>query len=156
MSRARTVLTSLALAVAAACDPTDPVTVPVRPPASHALPTVNVLDVTTTSDAGNGSLRQAIADAQPGNVIHFDPAIAGQTITLTSGELSVDKVVTIEGSATQGMTISGGGNSRIATVTATGDLTLRNLTITDGVAPFGNNGGGLANREENSPSNTVR
>src|SRR5262245_54939042 len=53
------------------------------------------LTVTNTNDSGPGSLRQALADAHNEDVINFDPSLNGQTITLTSGELVVNKIVSI-------------------------------------------------------------
>ena len=58
--------------------PTATATVTATPP---------TLIVTTTADSGPGSLRQALADVHDGDTIHFDPALNGQTITLTTGEL---------------------------------------------------------------------
>ena len=43
------------------------------------------------------SLRDAIAAANDGDTIQFDAALNGQTITLTSGELVIDKSITISG-----------------------------------------------------------
>jgi hypothetical protein len=101
------------------------------------------LTVTNTNDAGPGSLRQAIADAADGDLIQFDPAIAGQTIFLTSGELPISgKNLTIEGSATQGITISGSNISRVFAVVS--GLTLTNATITGGNSG-GQDGGGIIN-----------
>src|SRR5262249_45147424 len=37
--------------------------------------------VTNTNDSGSGSLRQAIANAQSGDKVAFDPNLNGQTIT---------------------------------------------------------------------------
>ena len=56
------------------------------------------LTVMNTNDSGPGSLRQALADAHNEDVINFDPSLNGQTITLTSGELVVNKIVSIYGS----------------------------------------------------------
>src|SRR2546423_15240699 len=54
----------------------------------------DTITVTTTSDSGLGSLRQALADANNGDTINF--TVTG-TIALTSDELAVDKSVTISG-----------------------------------------------------------
>src|SRR2546423_9484272 len=54
----------------------------------------DIITVTTTSDSGLGSLRQALADANNGDTINF--TVTG-TIALTSDELAVDKSVTISG-----------------------------------------------------------
>src|SRR5258705_1037201 len=55
------------------------------------------ITVTTTADNGTGSLRQALADATDGDTIQFDPALNGQTINLTTGELVIDKNIIISG-----------------------------------------------------------
>lgn len=53
--------------------------------------------VTTTNDLGMGSLRQAIADVDPGGNIIFDlPGAPPHTIALAS-ELLIDKALTIQG-----------------------------------------------------------
>lgn len=92
-----------------------------------------VVVVTNTDDSGAGSLRQAIADAAPGTVIQFDAALAGATIVVSS-QLEVDKALTIEGSATNGLTISGGLSTRVIWVPAAGNLTLRNVSVVNGRA----------------------
>src|SRR4029077_4877434 len=51
--------------------------------------------VTNTNDSGPGSLRQALADANNGDAINFDSSLNGGTITLFSGELVVNKSLTI-------------------------------------------------------------
>ena len=48
--------------------------------------------ITTNADSGLGSLRAAVdaANAHAGaDVVRFDPSLAGQTVTLTSGELLI-------------------------------------------------------------------
>ncbi len=49
------------------------------------------LTVTTASDEIGSvlSLREAIAQALPGDEINFDPSLAGQTIVLTQGQLTM-------------------------------------------------------------------
>ena len=51
------------------------------------------ITVTNTNNSGAGSLRQAIADANDGDTINF--GITG-TITLATGELLVDKSISIQ------------------------------------------------------------
>ncbi len=103
--------------------------------------------VTTNADSGAGSLRQAVADAAPGATILFAPALSGQTIPLTSGQLLLSKSVTIDASAlVPGVTISGEDASRIFEVFGQ-TVTLRGLTLREGFATAGgaifNNGGVL-------------
>jgi hypothetical protein len=63
--------------------------------------------VTNTNDSGPGSLRQALADAHEGDTINFDPSLNGQTIMVTSGELVVDKNITISGPGADLLTVEG-------------------------------------------------
>ena len=55
------------------------------------------ITVTSTADSGPGSLRDAIAAASDGDTIQFAAALNGQSITLTSAELAIDKNITING-----------------------------------------------------------
>src|SRR5881409_2693552 len=57
----------------------------------------DIITVTNTNDSGPGSLRQALADANGGDTINFDPALNVHTINLTSAELVIDSSVTING-----------------------------------------------------------
>jgi hypothetical protein len=123
-------------------DAADPVAprVDIRPNALEA----SVIVVTNTGDSGPGSLRQAILDATEGSVIHFDPAIAGQTIVLTT-PLAVSATgglagVTIEGPLPQGMTVSGNLSTRVINVFDNAVLTIRNISIVDGRAVVGSGG----------------
>jgi hypothetical protein len=51
------------------------------------------ITVTNGNDSGPGSLRQALADANDGDTINFDPSVG--TVTLTTAELAIDKSVTL-------------------------------------------------------------
>ena len=64
------------------------------------------ITVTNTNDSGASSLRQALADANNGDTINFDPALNGQTINLTSDELAIDKNITISGPGWDMLTVS--------------------------------------------------
>ena len=115
----------------------------------------NTLTVTNTNDSGAGSLRQAIADAMPGDTIDFNLAGCPCTITLTSGELVIGKSLTIQGPGASQLTVSGGGVSRVfftgrLDITPSGfTVTLDGLTVTggNGVGAFGSiiTGGGIFN-----------
>ena len=72
-----------------------------------------IVTVTSAADSGPGSLRTAIAGANPGDYIDFAVALAGQTIHLTSGELSIGKNLTIDASGFgEPLVINAGGTSR--------------------------------------------
>jgi predicted outer membrane repeat protein len=115
----------------------------------RVLSTVTVFN---TLDSGSGSLRAAIASAHRGDTIAFASSLAGQTITLTSGELFLKQDVTIAGPGTGPVTISGNNASRVFELSSKTkpQVTLSGLTISDGYAPgpFGystDNGGGILN-----------
>jgi hypothetical protein len=95
--------------------------------------------VTTTNDSGAGSLRQAIADASSGETITFTNTLDGQTIVLTSGQLSVSNNLTIDASALPGgIAIDGNGTSRIFEFTSNTTSVITGLTLTNGYASGGN------------------
>ncbi|HEU4744384.1 MAG TPA: choice-of-anchor Q domain-containing protein, partial [Anaerolineales bacterium] len=103
--------------------------------------------VTNTNDSGPGSLRQAIFDAtfEPGpafgDTINFDPSLAGQTITLTTN-LSIDQDLTIDGSGLNPpVVLSGGSTSQIMQIILFANVTISNLTFTQGVSS--DNGGAI-------------
>ena len=121
-----------------------------------AFQTQPALVVNTTSDgiaspAGELNLRQAVnlANVLTGaQTITFDPTVfaSPQTITLTGGQLELSNssgTETITGPAA-GVTISGGGNSRVFQVDVGVTAALSGLTITGGSTIGG--GGGLYNQ----------
>ncbi len=63
--------------------------------------------VATAADSGPGSLRQLLAALPAGGTVSFAPALAGQTIGLTSGPLVLSKEVTIDAAAAPGLVLSG-------------------------------------------------
>jgi hypothetical protein len=112
-----------------------------------ALSTLTVLN---NLDSGAGSLRAEIAAAKSNDTIVFGPSLSGQTINLTSGELLIQKNLTIAGPGAGQLAISGGGASRVFEVSSKQGLkeqvTLSGLTICNGHASnFGIDGGGILN-----------
>jgi hypothetical protein len=106
-----------------------------------ALP-ANIIEVTNTNDSGPGSLRDALAVANNGDEITF--AIVG-TITLTSGELLVDKSITISGPGADNLAVDGDAKSRVFHIGPDVTVTLSDLTITNGHACCDFGGGGIYN-----------
>ena len=117
---------------------------------------LSTFTVNSFADAGSGSgdsgdlrycINQANADDQA-NTIVFDSTVFGtpQTITLSGSQLELSDTggtQTITGPAA-GVTISGGGNSRVFQIDNDVTASLSGLTISDGSTLSGN-GGGLAN-----------
>src|SRR5215469_15391392 len=68
------------------------------------------ITVTNTDDDGPGSLRQAIAGAHDGDSIRF--GVTG-TISLTTGELLVDKSITISGPGAATLAVNGNGGGSV-------------------------------------------
>lgn len=89
---------------------------------------VTNLTVTTTADAGLGSLRDSVAAICAGGVIDF---AVGGTITLTSEQLALNQSVTIAGPGATNLTLSGANTWRVFNVT-TGAVHISGLTIADG------------------------
>lgn len=97
------------------------------------------LTVTNTADSGVGSLRDAIATANSGDVINFSLPNPS-TITLTSGPLDISKNLVIMGPGATQLAVDANHQSSVF-VTA-GTVTLSGLTIKNGTAI---NGGGILN-----------
>jgi predicted outer membrane repeat protein len=121
--------------------------------------TVNVTTDSLTSLWGQMSLRRAITavNADPGSTnaapdtIRFAPGLAGP-ISLTNGELNLQRPVVITGPGAANLTIDAQGQSRVFDVSAIGiNVTFDGLTITRGdtslnPANLGTGGGGIENR----------
>src|SRR6266404_4033771 len=89
----------------------------------------DTITVTNTNDSGPGSLRNALAIANDGDEITF--TITG-TITLTSGELLVDKNITISGPGADSLAVDGNAKSRVFYIGPATTVTVSGLTIANG------------------------
>ena len=127
-------LGALAIAALSACvdEPTSSLRSATAAPNANTL--ADPFTVTNLNDGGIGSLRWVLSYADSGQTIRFDPALAGQTIVLDSLIEMVLKDITIEGPKDRGITISGGGKTRVLEAYGRGPYTLRNLAITGGGA----------------------
>jgi uncharacterized repeat protein (TIGR01451 family) len=96
--------------------------------------------VVSNADTGTGSLRQAILDLCPGGTIAFDITQVSSPITLTSGELLIDKDLTIQGPGSNLLTVMRGAAAsdfRIFEVNGTGSgptVNISGLTLSGGKA----------------------
>ena len=86
--------------------------------------------LTTLADSGCGSLRQAIAAATAGDTIELT-CLSG-VITLTSGELSIAKNLTINGPEPETLSIDGNASSRIFSFVSGVTVSISGFTITNG------------------------
>src|SRR5918999_1898939 len=103
-------------------------------------PLAATFTVTNLNNAGPGSLRRAVSDANasagPDNVV-FAPGLTG-TITLTSGEIVITGSLVVHGPGAGLLTVNGNDLSRIFLVqnaaAAAIDVVLSGLTLTRGHA----------------------
>jgi len=100
-----------------------------------------VLEVTNGDDDGPGSLRQAIRDATADSTIEF--TFTG-TISLTTGELLIDKNLTITGPGSFLVTVSRDVNAvpefQLLEVSAGATVSVSGVTLSNGVGGILNNG----------------
>ncbi len=113
----------------------------------NAIPGATVVTVNTDTVSGfdndEVSLREAVIFSGPDATITFAPTLASQTITLTNGQLSLDRNLTIDASALpDGITVHGNNASRIFRVSSGVTAALDQLTLTGGSA---DNGGAIHN-----------
>ena len=108
--------------------------------------------VTSLSDAGAGSLRDAVAQANAtvgADSVLFQAGLSG-TITLTTGELAITDAVTISGTGAT-ISISGNNANRIfnvekVAVPAPINVHIDHLTLTQGQGTYG---GAIRDKDEN-------
>jgi hypothetical protein len=109
----------------------------------------STLTVLNNHDAGAGSLRDAIGHAHDGDTIVFAPGLAGQTIALTSDQITIKTSLDIEGPGADKLTVSGNDAFRVFDISEGLTVTIAGLTITHGRAvgasASGGGGGGILN-----------
>src|ERR1051325_1703494 len=115
-----------------------------------ASASATIITVTNTNDSGPGSLREALAAANDSDSI--DATGISGVINLTSGELLVDKSVTIPGPGANVLAVDGGNASRVFAIPLSGkSVMITGLTIRNGHA--GTTGAGVDN--ENPATVTI-
>jgi hypothetical protein len=126
------------VAVLAACadEPAAPKSPSALQPAMSVPPTGEFVEVTVTNASGGtevGSLRWAVSQiGSAGGAIHFDPALAGGTITL-GAPLDIEDPTYIVG-PDSGITLSGNDQHRVIRVDVDARVSLTNVTVTKGFA----------------------
>jgi len=96
---------------------------------------------TGTTPPNDCALRDAIAlQQQNGGIVTFASGLTG-TITLTQRELTINNGATINGPGANILSISGNNIDRTFLINS-GDVTIRDLTLTDGIDTTGGNHGG--------------
>jgi len=103
----------------------------------------DTLTVTSTDDAGIGTLRAALASAADGDTINFTLTTPA-TIALASGRLVVDKSVTIAGPGRDLLTVDGQHADTVFHIYPSMTVTISGLTIANGFA-YESSGGGVVN-----------
>ncbi len=94
--------------------------------------------VLNNNDSGPGSLRDAVAYCPVGSTITFTNTLSGQTILLTSGELSLRKSLVIDASSLpNGIIVDAGNASRVFNVLLGRINVLTGLTLKNGLADRG-------------------
>ncbi len=90
--------------------------------------------VTTNADSGAGSLRDSVLNACPGSTVTFAPAVTA--ISLTSGQIVIDKNLIIQGPGANLLTVQNtaapNADSRVFQVNSGVTATISGLTITGG------------------------
>jgi filamentous hemagglutinin family protein len=119
--------------------------------------TVSLRDALFYSNVGAVTNPTITFNTNPANGTNFSTA---QTISLTQGELLINKSITVDGSTTGSTSVSGQNATRELEIdgTSSGDtVTVNNLTLTNGNAGGfdGNDGGGLLIYSESSLHTTV-
>ena len=98
-------------------------------------------------DSGPGSLREAVSQVCPEDTITFATGLNPELITLTTGQIDIDKNVYIRGNASPPTTLNGNASDRIfRIIDPVTNVGLEQLTLEDASAPV--DGGAILNYGE--------
>jgi hypothetical protein len=101
------------------------------------------LHVINTSDSGNGSLRQQIANAISGDEVVFDAGVTSRILLSTQLTIS-NKAITVRGPGANVLSLDGGAAARVLSILGTSaPVRISGLTITNGAV--NGNGAGILN-----------
>ena len=107
-----------------------------------AAGSASALEVTHVGDNGTGSLRAAVA---AGGNVTFAAALNGQTIALNSGPITIPAGTTINGPGANLLSVNGNNSSRIFDVGASSSASIIGLSLINGQAGAGGQGGAVRN-----------
>jgi CSLREA domain-containing protein len=104
--------------------------------AGNYAPTLTVTKIKDTNDGvcdADCSLREAVVIAAPGDTIVFSALFnSPQTITLTKGQISIDKALMINGTGTGLLSVSGNNAGRIFYISSGAKVTMTGMKLRDG------------------------
>lgn len=108
--------------------------------------TPGIKTVTSTNSSGPGTLRTLMTEACPGDLIVFSNSLPDNSTITLSTEVVLDRMMTIDASATNNLSLSGDFTSRIFQIPSGLSLTLKDVNLINGVSST--NGGAFYNLGE--------
>jgi len=106
--------------------------------------------VTSTDDSGAGTMRDALSCVASGDTIYFGASLQGQTITISSTPISINKNVVFLADPAEDISVSGQSVSKVFEISAGNNVVLQGLSIIGGTSSMGNgidNSGNLVLRD---------
>lgn len=94
--------------------------------------------VYSTADSGEGTLREAISCAIPGDTIRFAPNLKIETIGVSSSEFTIEKDINILARKDLAITVSGAATNRLFNISAGNEIIIEGLTLLNGNDATGN------------------
>jgi hypothetical protein len=101
--------------------------------------------VSNCSGSGAGSLPAVVAGADSGDTVTFSVSCPSSSPITLNGPVDITQNLTIEGPGPSALVVSGNNENRDFEITGDVTVAISGLTIEDGVAPPGGNGGGIDN-----------